>query len=89
MQEKHTIVGVHLTDRIKEAVQLQKILSEYGRQIKTRLGLHEIAGAESEKNGIILLEMVGPEAGIDELTAKIGAIVGVEVKKMVFTHPAP
>ena len=41
-KEDHTIVAVHITDRLKEAVEVQKLLTRYGGQIKTRLGLHEI-----------------------------------------------
>ena len=43
---KHIILGVHITDRLKEAVEVQKLLTVFGRYIKTRLGLHEVDRAE-------------------------------------------
>jgi len=49
---KHTILGIHITDRLKEAVEVQKQLTACGRQIKTRLGLHEISDDAAGLNGI-------------------------------------
>lgn len=86
MKEDHTILGVHITDRLKEAVEVQKNLTAYGKQIKTRLGLHEVGDEAAGKNGMLLLEMVGPEDGITELMDKLNALEGVEVQKMVFAH---
>lgn len=91
--DNHTIIGIHITDRLTEALEVQKLLTEYGNQIKTRLGLHEIEsgnpGKKNERNGVLLVEMVPPEARIDEFIAKLKKIQGVEVKSMVFGHPAP
>jgi hypothetical protein len=85
---KHIILGVHITDRLKEAVVVQQCLTEYGRYIKTRLGLHEAEPASDGSNGILLLEMVGPEGKSRELVDKLKAIQGVEVQSMTFDHPA-
>ena len=85
---KHTILGVHITDRLKEAVAVQRCLTDYGRYIKTRLGLHEVEAADDGPNGILLLEMVGPEAKSRELAGKLKAIQGIEVQSMTFAHPA-
>ncbi|NLW86349.1 MAG: hypothetical protein GXY38_05695 [Planctomycetes bacterium] len=81
------MLGVHITDRVKEAVAVQRLLTQFGEQIKTRLGLHEVGSATSP-NGLLLLEMVGPDAGIQELSDKLNAIDGVEVQSMVFFHLA-
>ena len=87
MWEKHTILGVHITDRVKEAVEVQSLLTEYGSQIQTRLGLHEIEKGASAPNGLILLEMVEPDDRIQELADKLNALEGVEVQSLVFHHP--
>ena len=84
----HVVLGVHITDRVKEALKVQKQFTAFGRYIKTRLGLHEVEKGHEAPNGLVLLEMVGPESKIDELMKKLNAIQGVEVKKMVFEHPA-
>ncbi len=86
MYQPHTILGVHITDRLEEAIEVQKLLTIYGQQIKTRLGLHELE-KEGGKNGLLLLEMIGKEEGIRDLADKLNAIEGVEVQSMVFHHP--
>jgi hypothetical protein len=86
MYQPHTILGVHITDRLEEAIEVQKQLTIYGQQIKTRLGLHELE-KEGGKNGLLLLEMIGSEEGIRDLADKLNAIEGVEVQSMVFHHP--
>ncbi|HUW61501.1 MAG TPA: hypothetical protein VMZ06_10880 [Candidatus Bathyarchaeia archaeon] len=82
---KHIILGVHITDRFKHVPEAQRLFTEYGCNIKTRLGLHEVENYCSP-NGIILLEMHGDEARCLELAEKLAALDGLEVQKMVFTH---
>ncbi len=87
----HIIVCVHLTDRISNALEVQKAFTRYGGYIKTRLGLHETPEEGSEtgsKNGLIVLEMVGPDSKARELAAALERIAGVEVKSLTFTHAA-
>jgi len=86
---KHIILGVHVTDRLKEAVEVQKLLTAYGRHIKTRLGLHEIKETSAGPNGLLLLEMVGGDKPAKELSKKLNAIEGVEVKSFSFEHREP
>ena len=47
-----------------------------------------VAFRVADDNGLLLLEMVGPDAGIQELSDKLNAIDGVEVQSMVFFHLA-
>ena len=42
MEQPHLIFGVHVTDRANQVPQVQKLLTEYGCNIKTRLGLHRV-----------------------------------------------
>lgn len=84
----HTILGVHITDRLTEALEVQKILTAHGRQIKTRLGLHEIdPGGNPAPNGLLILEVLGDDAATQQLADQLNAIDGVEVQSMVFHHP--
>ena len=83
--EKHIILGIHITNRLKKVAEVQRLLSEYGGSIKTRLGLHEVE-AEDSPNGVLLLEMYGSDMVCLELGEKLDAIDGVEVQKIVFTH---
>jgi hypothetical protein len=83
----HFILGVHITDRLKEAAPVQKLLTEYGAHIKTRLGLHEIEPGGASPHGVVILEVVGDDQVCQSLARRLSAIDGVEVQQMVFTHP--
>jgi hypothetical protein len=83
----HFILGVHITDRLKEAVRVQQLLTEYGGHIKTRLGLHELEPGAPSPRGLVLLELVGDEQACRDLAGRLGAIDGVDVQQMIFTHP--
>jgi hypothetical protein len=86
----HLVLGVHLTDRLTEAVEVQRTLTAFGGYIKTRIGLHEVSadgGPVGSTEGLVLLEVIGPAAKGRELAARLGAIAGVEVKEMLFEHP--
>ena len=52
------IIGILLENRIEEAVKFQEIITNYGCDIKTRIGLHNIGEYKCINNGIILLEVV-------------------------------
>ncbi len=85
-EANHLIVGIHVTDRVRHAGAVQKVLTRYGANIKTRLGLHEVSGDFSSPNGIILLELVGDTRKCLSILKALDSIHGVEAKKMVFTH---
>jgi hypothetical protein len=83
-QDTHTIVAVHITDRLKEAVEIQGVLTKYGDIIKTRLGLHEVdAGGMS---GLLLLDVIPPNERIEQFESDLKQIEGVEVKTISFEH---
>ena len=85
--DRHVIVGIHITDRVGRAVPVQQVLTEFGGAIKTRIGLHEVGpGADTPGNGLILIEVVGEDAALAQLTGRLAAIEGVDVQKMVFEH---
>ncbi len=83
----HIILGVHITDRVLHVPKIQDLFTEYGCSIKTRLGLHETSNEFCSPNGLIVLEMTGPQGPIEELARKLAAVQGVEVQKMIFEHP--
>jgi hypothetical protein len=87
MDEKHCILGVHITDRVKKAGEVQKILTEYGCNIKTRIGLHDVQENYCSPSGIILLEILGGDAVCSKMRSRLSAIEGVQVQAMVFEHP--
>lgn len=76
-----TILGVRVAQRTKHTAAVQKVLSDYGCSIRTRLGLHDAGNGFCSPNGLILLEVVDKAA---ELAAALAKIPGVRVKKMTF-----
>jgi hypothetical protein len=88
MNDIHLVFGIHVTDRVHKAGEVQQVLTQYGCNIKTRIGLHHVDDNACSPRGLILLEMFGDEAVCQEMAAKLAAIPGVDVQKMRFTHPA-
>ena len=84
--DKHLILLIHVTNRIKNVPELQEIFTRYGNNIRTRLGLHEVGADYSSKAGVIVLDMVGEESRFDAMAREAGEIEGVEVQKVVFSH---
>ncbi|HOU09064.1 MAG TPA: hypothetical protein PK835_08570, partial [Caldisericia bacterium] len=68
----------------KNAGQVQKILTDYGCNIRTRIGLHEVDDKVCSPSGLILLELYGKEQDILKMEETLKAIDGVIVQKMVF-----
>lgn len=83
----HHIVGVHITDRTTHAAEVQTILSKYGKNIRTRLGLHEVSEDSASPNGLLLLEVVGSNQEIDALSDELRRLKGIQVQSMFFSHP--
>ena len=54
-----TIIGVSLENRIETAVEFQKIITDFGCEIRTRIGLHPSMIDVCLNRGIILLEVNG------------------------------
>jgi len=88
MSDSHKILAVHITDRMKDAVSVQQVFTEYGCNIKTRVGLHDVAGDVCAPGGVVILELVGPATITGEIAGRLGAITGVEVQKVEFAHAA-
>lgn len=83
---RHIVVGVHITDRTRHVPEVQKVFTEYGCFIRTRLGLHEVDAQSCSPNGLILLELLDDEPVMHRLREQLEAIEGVEVQTMVFDH---
>jgi hypothetical protein len=69
---------------VEKIPDVQKILTEYGCNIKTRLGLHEVTESHCSTVGLLILETYGDEADILQMESKLRNIKGLTVEKMVF-----
>lgn len=54
-----TIIGVNLENRLETAIEFQKIITEFGCEIRTRIGLHSAEQNICCNRGIVLLEADG------------------------------
>lgn len=86
VNNKHIIIGVHINNRMKNAKEVQGLLTEYGCSIKTRLGLHEVDENHCATSGIILLELTGKAEETNQLVTKLQSLAGIDIQKMEFSH---
>ena len=82
--KKIVILGLYITDRVKEAIKVQDVLTKFGCSIKTRLGLHEVQENFCSSNGLIILELTGNEEEMVKLEKELLKIEGLGVQKMTF-----
>lgn len=85
-KQDHIIVAIHVTDRVKQAGAVQSILTKYGANIKTRIGLHEPTARGVSPSGVIILEVVGSQKLSAGLIAALCKISGVESNSIIFEH---
>lgn len=78
------ILGLLITDRIKEAGRTQQVLSQHAHVIKSRLGFHEVSEDVCSRVGVIIVQLAGDLAECDRLEAELGGIGGLEIQRMAF-----
>lgn len=88
MKRTHFVVGIHVTDRVQHIPDVQRLFTEYGCYIRTRIGLHQAEESVCSPNGLILLDMLYDQEACRQLVDHLRAIEGVEVKTIEFTHEA-
>ena len=86
MNNDHIILGIHIGDRLQKAADVQKVFTEYGCNIKTRIGLHDVDDRSCSPSGVVLIEFFGSEDEASAMMAKLNDVEGVGVQKMVFRH---
>lgn len=78
-----TIMGVRLDNRLETATEFQKVLTNFGCIIKTRLGLHEVSDKLCAHSGLILMEIIDDEEAV-KFEKELCKIDGVEIQVMKF-----
>lgn len=84
--EPHIIIGVHITNRARHAAEVQQVFTEFGCNIKTRIGLHDLDDNVCSTSGVVLLEFFGSQEEAEQIQRRLRAIQGVDAKLMVFEH---
>ena len=80
------IIGLLITDRIKEAGLTQEILTKHANIIKSRLGFHEVNEDKCSRIGFILLQITGTQQDYEELESELSEIGGIEIQRMIFRY---
>lgn len=78
---KENILVIKTCKRKSNADFLQKILTEFGCIIKTRLGLHE-AGNICSDEGLIILQLTGDSAEAEKLEQALNGLDGISFKSI-------
>lgn len=78
----YVILGVIISQRSKEATDVQQVLTDHGCIISMRLGMHETKGVCAE-DALLLLKLDGTQEEIHALEDALNAIDGVKTKLMV------
>ncbi|MDD2596376.1 MAG: hypothetical protein PHT47_02500 [Candidatus Cloacimonetes bacterium] len=76
----YKVVLIKIDHRATEATRVQGILTEYGCNIKVRLGLHEVSREFCANDGLVVLEVEGEAATIAQMLDKLNAIEFVNAK---------
>jgi hypothetical protein len=79
---KHTIFGVHISKRVENAPAVQAVLTKYGCNIRTRLGIHDADSTSCSPSGLVLIDAFGPE--IEGFYGELKALKGVGLQRMDF-----
>ena len=80
------VLGIKITDRIKEAGLVQKSLSEHSAVVSTRLGFHELNDELCSREGFMIIHLAGNADDCEDLVAKLNGIEGLFVREMIFSH---
>jgi hypothetical protein len=79
------VLGIKITDRIKEAGLTQGILSKHASVITTRLGFHEVTDEICSREAYIILHLNGDPSERGMLSSELKQIDGIEMREMNFT----
>jgi len=80
------ILGLLISDRIKEAGRTQAVLSQHARIIRSRLGFHEVSEDKCSRTGIMILHLTGSKEEWNALETDLNDIGGLQVKQISFTY---
>ncbi len=76
------IIGLRLNHRIANAVKLQQALTDYGCNIRLRVGLHETGEEFCADDGVLMLQVCGEKQVVDKMLTAFNQLDGVTAKLM-------
>jgi hypothetical protein len=72
------IIGIAINNRKEDSMKLQEILTEYGCDIKTRIGLHDMGEYKCLNYGIVLIEVIN---NTNEIYDKLSKYWKIQIMK--------
>lgn len=78
--EKRKILIILIGNRQGEALHVQKVLTQHGCIIKTRLGIHEGVLERCSNTGLIILELAGGKSEIKNLIGRLKVLRKVKTR---------
>ncbi len=76
------IIGLRVNHRTGNALKLQQALTQFGCHIKLRVGLHETDENFCSDDGVIMLQVSGDLAVVQQMMDAFNAMEGVSAKMM-------
>ena len=76
----YNVMSVLTNKRVQNVNEMQKVLTESGCIIKTRLGIHDASEDSCSNEGLIILHLTGSESEINRLEEKLNEIPGIVAK---------
>lgn len=70
----YKVILVKIDHRSSEATKVQEILTQYGCNIKVRLGLHEVSQEFCANDGLVILEVEGKENELKEMLQALNQV---------------
>ena len=83
------VIGIKVTDRLKEIGLTQEVLSKYASIITTRLGFHELTTEKCSREAYIILHISGSPVEAERMMKDLKTIGGIDVRVMNFTEKTP
>jgi hypothetical protein len=81
---RHTIFGIHVSSRVENVPGLQAVLTKYGCNIRTRLGIHDADNTSCSPSGLVLVDVFGTET--EDFYKELQAQKGLDVQRMDFAE---
>ena len=76
------IMAILQEHRVETATKVQEILTRFGCNIRVRLGLHDAGIETCSPSGLILLQICGDKAEIEQMQLELQKVPYVKVKLM-------
>ncbi|HNT52997.1 MAG TPA: hypothetical protein PKH19_06310 [Candidatus Syntrophosphaera sp.] len=70
----YKVVLIKIDRRSTEAVKVQSILTEFGCNIKVRLGLHEVSKEFCANDGLVILEVEGDKRKLNKMVSQLNKV---------------